>query len=424
MASHSSDSADRSLLDNRAHLHAMALTGSSRFSRIFGRILAVGLPVLLLALLVLPWQQNVGGVGKVIAYDPLDRRLSVESQVSGTVKAMHVVEGQSVAKGDVICEIQDNNPGLLENLRQQRVSIEARRTASLNRMGDLETQAAQQELARRQAIDAATQRVAAEKAAWTAASVNFERSRKLESGGVISRRQYELDRRDFEAAEANLGNAQATLQRTEADFQSVIAGIRAQRASAESDLASAEREVAAMDNQIAQNERQVVVAQRDGIVLSVSANAGTFLRPGSPVCTIIPETESRFAEVWLDGNDMPLVQPGKKVRLQFEGWPAIQFVGWPSVAVGTFGGEVAWIDPNVNDSGKVRVVVKPRPDVMERGGRRVETTWPSNRWLRQGVRVNGWVLLEQVPLWKEAWRQLNGFPPVVADGEPDKFPKS
>jgi hypothetical protein len=32
-------------------------------------------------------------------------------------------------------------------------------------------------------------------------------------------------------------------------------------------------------------------------------------------------------------------------------------------------------------------------------------------------------MLEQVPLWREIWRQLNGFPPVVADGEPDKFKK-
>jgi hypothetical protein len=40
--------------------------------------------------------------------------------------------------------------------------------------------------------------------------------------------------------------------------------------------------------------------------------------------------------------------------------------------------------------------------------------------LRQGVRTKAWVLLRQVPLWREAWRQLNGFPPVVADVEPRK----
>lgn len=381
-------------------------------------------PVVVLGLVFLPWQQNVGGVGKVIAYDPLDRRLNVESQVSGTVKAMHVVEGQTVKQGDVICEIQDNNPDLLANLALQRRAVEARLAAAKGRIADLETQGASQQLAMQQALDAARQRVMAEKAAGGAATLNFERSTKLVKRGVISSRQFELDRRDHEAAEANVKNAEATLGRTEADFQSVIAGIRAQRGSADAEVAAAERELTAMDNQIAQNERQVVTAARGGVVLSVGATAGTYLRPGSSVCVIIPETDSRLAEVWLDGNDMPLVQPGRKVRLQFEGWPAIQFVGWPSVAVGTFGGRVMWVDPNVSDSGKVRIVVEPDPDVIERDGVAVTETWPANRWLRQGVRVNGWVLLEQVPLWKEAWRRINGFPPVVADGESDKFKKS
>ncbi len=381
-------------------------------------------PVVVLGLVFLPWQQNVGGVGKVIAYDPLDRRLNVESQVSGTVKAMHVVEGQSVKQGDVICEIQDNNPDLLANLALQRRAVEARLAAARGRIEDLETQGASQQLAMQQALDAARQRVAAEKAAGGAATLNFERSTKLVKRGVLSSRQFELDRRDHEAAEANVKNAEATLGRTEADFQAVIAGIRAQRGTADAELAAAERELTAMDNQIAQNERQVVTAARGGVVLSVGATAGTYLRPGSSVCVIIPETDSRLAEVWLDGNDMPLVQPGRKVRLQFEGWPAIQFVGWPSVAVGTFGGRVMWVDPNVSDSGKVRIVVEPEPDVIERDGVAVTETWPANRWLRQGVRVNGWVLLEQVPLWKEVWRRINGFPPVVADGESDKFKKS
>ena len=59
-----------------------------------------------------------------------------------------------------------------------------------------------------------------------------------------------------------------------------------------------------------------------------------------------------------------------------------------------------------------RVVVSP--DVANDR----ESNWPDGRYLRQGVRANGWVLLRQVPLGYEIWRQLNGFPPVVADDEP------
>ncbi len=53
------------------------------------------------------------------------------------------------------------------------------------------------------------------------------------------------------------------------------------------------------------------------------------------------EATELCVEMKVNGNDMPLIIEGDRVRLQFEGWPAIQFVGWPSVAVGTFGGKVA-----------------------------------------------------------------------------------
>ena len=43
--------------------------------------------------------------------------------------------------------------------------------------------------------------------------------------------------------------------------------------------------------------------------------------------------------------------------------------------------------------------------------------WPDDRWLRQGTRAQGWVLLNEVPVWFELWRQLNGFPPAVAKNE-------
>ena len=46
---------------------------------------------------------------------------------------------------------------------------------------------------------------------------------------------------------------------------------------------------------------------------------------------------------------------GRKVRLQFDGWPALQFSGWPAVAVGTFGGEIAVIDPVAGPDGRYRV---------------------------------------------------------------------
>ncbi|HAC92426.1 MAG TPA: hemolysin D, partial [Planctomycetaceae bacterium] len=96
-------------------------------------------------------------------------------------------------------------------------------------------------------------------------------------------------------------------------------------------------------------------------------------------------------------------------RLQFEGWPAVQFVGWPSVAIGTFGGTVNRLFPTDDGNGNFRVLVIPDNHLSHDQG------WPESKFLRQGVRVNGWILLNEVPLGYEIWRRINGFPPSLPD---------
>jgi multidrug resistance efflux pump len=417
--------------DLKGHLPAIARAGSCRFPRLLARFLACLVVLFALGLWFLPWQQFVTGTGKVIAFDPMERRINVEAPVSGNVRKLHVVEGQQVKKGDVIVEIQDNDPNLLANLRAQNDALIARKAAAAQRVDDLEVQVRQQELAKGQALDAAEQRVAAEKITAETAMLNLNRVVDLKKSGLVSERDYEVARQLQESSDANFKAAESNLKRTENDFSAAISGIRAQKGTAQSELAGAERDIKSLEIQISQNLRQVVESPRDGVVLSVQATDGTYLRPGSMICVIIPETDSRFVEMWLDGNDMPLITPrltdekgkitpGSDVRLQFEGWPAIQFIGWPSVAVGTFGAEVIFIDPADDGNGRFRVVVAPKPDVLTRDGETHEEQWPSNRYLRQGVRANGWILLNSVPLWKEIWRQINGFPPVISTTEPKK----
>lgn len=409
----------------------MVLSGSSRGPRLLARGLALFSILFIIGIWLLPWQQSVSGEGRVIAFDPLERRVNVEAAVSGQVRKLHVVEGQRVKKGAVIAEIQDNDPNLLANLRLQHDAFVARRAAAAQRIDDLAVQITQQDQAKAQAMDMARQRLAAEKITAETAKLNYDRTRELKAPGLVSERDYELARLLNESSQANFASAEAALKRTQNEFDATVSGIRAQKGAAEAELAAAQRDIAAIDIQISQNQRQIVESPRDGIVLSVLVTDGSYLRPGSPICVIIPETESRFVELWLDGNDVPLVSPrqtnadgsvtpGSPVRLQFEGWPAIQFVGWPSVAVGTFGGEVVLVDAADDGFGRFRVVVAPKPDVFIRNGVSHSEEWPGNRWLRQGVRTRGWVLLRQVPIWKELWRRINGFPPVVSDSAPDK----
>jgi hypothetical protein len=185
-----------------------------------------------------------------------------------------------------------------------------------------------------------------------------------------------------------------------------------------SEVSSAAAELARIETRIARQASQSIVAPRDGIIQRIFApQGGVMVKAGQVLALVVPETASRAVELTVSGNDAPLLSVGRRVRLQFEGWPAVQFAGWPSVAVGTFGGVIGVIDPGAGEDGTVRIIVFP-----EEGER-----WPDSMYLRQGVRVIGWVLLDTVKLGWEMWRQFNGFPPTLrnvtprlGDAEPKK----
>jgi multidrug efflux pump subunit AcrA (membrane-fusion protein) len=417
------------MLDHRLEFPAVDDTRSSPLVRRFGRLglFAVGAYVLLI--LVLPWQQFVSGSGRVVAPDPLDRVQIIEAPLSGRIVDSQVLEGQQVSAGDVLFIMADNDPQLGANLALQQRAASDRLEAATNRIAILRDQLRAAEAALPRQIQAAERGLDQARAAAEAARLQFDRVQGLlegPPGGLVSQREFELARLERERTVAALDRADAELQQVRLEGEASLASLRGSLASAQGDSASAAQSLFSVRSQVNTSGSLVVTAPRNGVVFRVNTTEGEFLSAGDPMATIVPDTEERLVELWMDGNDIPLiqerdtladgriVQEGSRVRLQFEGWPAVQFIGWPSVARGTFGGEVVLIDPTDDGTGRFRVLVAPRPDTTGDGE---VVDWPGTRWLRQGVLANGWVLLGRVPLWYEIWRQLNGFPPAL-QGDP------
>lgn len=409
-----------------------------RASTRLARNLLILLGALIVLLIVTPWQQTIPGAGRVIAFRAEDRQQTVEAPVEGRVVTWYVVEGATVKKGDPIVDLADNDPEILDRLRQERDQIlqtilqGESRTGSLDdRIGGLDETlrtsvdaAGLREQMARDRVQAAEQALTAARAARLTADLNLERQQALTAKGLTSTRNVELavleaatrsadvDRAiaTLNAAKAEAGSLAAELNRTRADATARIDEARASLASARSDVAKARAELAKLDVRIARQQSMRISAPVDGTVLRVLARrSGELLKAGEALATIVPSSPQNVVELWVDGNDMPMVLKGQPVRLQFEGWPALQFSGWPSIAVGTFGGRVALVDATDNGKGMFRVLIEA-DEAHER--------WPSQRFLRQGVRANGWVMLNVVPVWFELWRQFNGFPPVIAPNEP------
>jgi multidrug resistance efflux pump len=389
---------------------------------------------------ITPWQQSITGTGKVVAFAPIERQQSIDAPVDGRVVRWYVVEGEFVKKGQPIVDITDNDPEIMNRLEAERRSVVDTVRAGERREQSLEDRIKGLEDARTTAVAAARARVqmaidrigaaeqalTAAEATLTAAQLNVERQRKLGAKGLTSTRTIEVAEADARKAEAEVLRARNTLNAArsekismEADLARIDADAKtrldegwAAHASAASDVAKANAELTKLEVRIARQSTQSIVAPIDGTIFRVTARlGGEYVKSGTQLATLVPSSGADVVELYVDGNDVPLISPGRKARIQFEGWPAIQFVGWPSVAVGTFGGEVVLVDPTDNGQGKFRVLIAPDPK---------DETWPSKQYLRQGVRANGWILLNQVPVWFEMWRNFNGFPPTVPNPEAER----
>ncbi len=413
--------------------NAALLVQTPRSLRVMSRVLVGVLAMVAIGAMIVPWQQTVSGQGRVVAFSPNDRQQEVDAPIEGRITQWHVREGSLVQVGDLLVELTDNDPLILERLNQEKEALSARREATLSRVESLVARQKSLEASRKAGIRAAEQRVvmanersraakqtvAAADASHDTAQRNLERQSKLAEQGLSSQRNLELAQLETVRTSTEAERARATLQaalgessaldadrfRGEYDLTAAIADAKAAEASALAEEANAAAELSRVDVRLARQSSMEIRAPMAGTVLRVRAGQGNgFTKAGEPLLTLVPHTAERAVELWIDGNDMPLVASGRTARLQFEGWPAVQFSGWPSVAVGTFGGKVALIDATDDGAGRFRIVIRPES----------EEAWPSDKYLRQGVRVNGWVLLDQVKIGYELWRRFNGFPPTVA----------
>jgi len=366
----------------RLALHAVQVP---RAQRVLARILLCLVLFFFLALTITPWQQNVTGAGRVIAYHPEERPQNIEALVEGRIVKWHVVEGSQVKKGDPIVELADNDPSILERLGQERVQTvntveagERRVKATEDRIRGLELVLKNGVSAARarvqMAVDrvsAAEQSLSASKAALTTARLQIDRQKALAAKGLTSTRNVELAELDFQQKTADLERATAALNaakaekisldaellRVDSDAQSRIDETWATHASAMSDVAKARAELTKVEVRLARQSTQRITAPIEGTVFRVVARqSGELLKSGDQIAVLVPKTQNNVVELLLDGNDTPLVAAGRNVRLQFEGWPALQFSGWPSIAVGTFGGKVLLVDATDNGNGKFRVL--------------------------------------------------------------------
>ena len=423
---------------------AMHLVRSSWLARFIARVTCLLLVGLGLAAIFLPWQQTSRCEGEVVARLPQLRRQVVTSSAKGVVRAMRkdLMEGSLVTEGEIIMELDAFSKDQLEFTLQQKRSLVEKLEFAQRIFSNTQDQVITEKANLERSIEAYEADVKASQAKWRQADADVE----------AQKRVYDQAIKDLQVAEKLKGDAipfieyQRAVNREGAEEQKLRKTHEAEdeafqeKVSKEQTLASKRKEVETkiieLGSKVAKSQSEITTINKDlqdvlvklgeldrlkipspssGRIQAILGQVGAnTVKEGDKLFEVIPDTSDLAVELNVRGLDLPLIHVGDEVRLQFDGWPAIQFVGWPSVAIGTFGGRVIAINPSDDSKGNFKIIVGPDPDDPK------QVKWPDSRYLRQGVRARGWVILNTVPLGFEIWRQLNGFPPTIDKSMPSE----
>ncbi|MEX1189817.1 MAG: HlyD family efflux transporter periplasmic adaptor subunit [Bacteroidia bacterium] len=427
---------------DKSKLYSIKLVSTPRTGKLITYWL-IGILLLLIIILFVPWQQNVSGKGQLTALSPQERPQTIQSPIAGRIERWNVQEGQFVKRGDtilVITEIKEKflDPDLLPRLQEQvgakegvilstidkanalSSQINALKSGLILKLQQAENKIIQSKLkVKSDSID-----LVAETINYAIADTQLTLGTKLFSKGLISLTDFQKRQEKYQSSTAklisqenklldaknSLLNAQIELNSIRADYQEKVSKADSDRsatiayaAEAEGDLAKLENEYSSM---LIRNTFYTIKAPQDGFVVrAVRVGIGENINEGEPIITIMPSNPKMAVEMYVKAMDTPLLQKGQKVRIQFDGWPAVVFAGWPNVSVGTFGGLIQVVDFVESVNGSFRVLIVPDPE---------DEPWPTQ--VRMGSGVFGWAMLDNVPIWFEIWRQLNGFPPNLQDG--------
>ena len=200
-------------------------------------------------------------------------------------------------------------------------------------------------------------------------------------------------------------NAQVELNSISAQYRDEVSKAESQKYAAMSAMYDAEIEVTKLQNQymnfsIRSGLYYITAPQSGYIMKTVRSGIGETVKEGTEIVSIMPADYDLAVAMYVRPIDLPLLDTGQHVRIQFDGWPAVVFSGWPDASYGTFGGKIFAIDKFISENGRFRVLISEDP---------IDHPWPDA--LRAGAGTDNMVLLKDVPIWYELWRQVNGFPP-------------
>lgn len=394
--------------------------------------------ILLLAILFLPWTQNIRARGNVTTLFQHQRPQQLNAIIPGRITKWYVKEGDFVKKGDtliMLADIKDDylDPNLVQrtqeqlDAKQQKIDFYADKVKATG--GQIDAMEATRGLkisSLNNKIDQLKRKAVSDSAEWRAAVIDkniateqFQRATIMHKEGIISLVDFERRTGSYQKALAaeteklnKYQNTRQDLTITQIEISSVrqetaekVLKARGEQASTESERASTIAEVAKLENQVSnyriRGSQRWLIAPQDGQVINaVKSGLNEIVKEGEMILQVVPTKIDYAVELFIEPNDLVLIDTGQVVRFIFDGFPAVVFSGWPEASYGSFSGKIIAVETNLSANNLFRVMV-----IEDKN----ERQWPKE--LKMGTGSVGFALIKDVPIWYELWRNINGFPP-------------
>ncbi|MCQ0110036.1 Multidrug resistance efflux pump [Zhouia amylolytica] len=403
----------------------------------FNRFVII-LSILAIMILFIPWTQTVSGAGYVTTLKPNQRPQTIQSPIPGRIEEWFVSEGDFVKKGDTILFISEVkqeyfDPNLINRTEQQldakKQSVGSYEQKIKSLRSQVNALVTEKNLKLKQAknkIEQTRLKLVSDSIDLEAAKTNlsiaesqYNRTEQLQKEGLKSVASVEEKKLKLQETQAklisqknkllasrnDLINAELDISRISAAYNDKISKAESDRATAETDRFQTIADVSKLETSYAnyqkRNDLYYVRAPQSGYINKVlQSGIGETFKEGEKLVSIMPADYDIAVETYISPIDLPLLHLGEKVRVRFDGWPAIVFSGWPNISYGTYGAKIVAIENYISENGKYRVLLAPDEEEQE---------WPQQ--MRIGAGASTIALLENVPIWYELWRKLNGFPP-------------
>lgn len=408
-----------------------------KYYKYFNRFLLIA-AIILVIVLFLPWTQNITAQGIVTTLKPNQRPQHIQSQIPGRIEAWYVQEGDKVKLGDTILRISEIKSDYFDDrlvertnnqiksktqsvaAYQEKVKALKRQISALKNEQQLKLEQSKNKLLQSKLkVKSDSIDLAASKTNLKIAETQFNRIETLQKEGLKavkdveekrlklqeSQAKYISQENKFLASKNEVINARLELSRTNASYADKISKAESDMYTAQSSGFDTEAQVLKLENASTNYKRRnnllYITAPQDGYINKVlKGGIGVTFKEGEELVGIMPAHIDLAVETYVRPIDLPLLHIGEKVRVQFDGWPAIVFSGWPNASYGTYGAKVMAIERFISDNGKYRVLLAPDE---------TDYKWPEA--IRVGSGAKTIALLEDVAIWFELWRQINSFPP-------------